>query len=132
MIFVVMGIIMILLVAVIGFMLINKTSGAAKPVPEKEILHDMGDFTTNLSDSSPLKYIKAKVVLKLDSSALEKEITDRQPILQDTIIGFLNNESSTDIMTDRSKLKANAMATLNSHLVTGKVIDIYFSDLVMQ
>lgn len=126
------GLAAVLFVVIIGFFLVKQTSGAAKPVPEKTMLHDMGEFTTNLSDISQFKYIKVKVVLKLDNNALENEIKDQEPILRDSLVGLLNAKTSEDIMADRSKLKANAMTVLNSHLVRGKVTDIYFSDLVMQ
>ncbi len=131
-IFIAVGLVAVLFIVIMGFFLVTKTSGATKPVPEKAILHDMGEFTTNLSDISQLKYIKVKVVLKLDNAKLENEIKDQEPILQDSLIGLLNSKTSTDIMDDRSKLKSEAITLLNRHLTAGKVIDIYFSDLVMQ
>ncbi|MGD0152367.1 MAG: flagellar basal body-associated FliL family protein [Thermacetogeniaceae bacterium] len=131
-IFIAVGLVAVLFVVIMGFILVKKTSGAAKPVPEKAILHDMGEFTTNLSDISQLKYIKVKVVLRLDNNKLENEIKDQEPILQDNLISLLNSKTSTDIMGERSKLKSEAITALNSHLTTGKVIDVYFSDLVMQ
>ncbi len=126
------GLATVLVVVIIGFFLVKKTHGASEPVPEKEILCDMGDFTTNLSDSSQLKYIKIKVVIKLDNYALKKEVKEKEPILRDSLIGLLNTKSSADMMADRSELKATAIAVLNNHLVTGRATDIYFSDLVMQ
>lgn len=110
----------------------GRPAGTQAAASDKAILFNMGEFTTNLSEGSDMKYIKVAVVLRLDNNALTNEITAKQPILDDSLISLLNSETASDILTDRASLKANAMAALNGHLKTGKVIDIFFSDLVMQ
>lgn len=125
------GLIVILIIITAVFF-VKHASGAGVPAPEKAVLYDMGEFTTNLSDNSDLKYIKVKVVLKLGNAVLANEIKDKEPILRDSLVSLFNRETGEDVMNGRTRLKTDTMAVLNSHLVSGKITDIYFSDLVMQ
>ena len=126
------GIVVICILAV-GFLFTRYSTGAVKPPPPPvPILFDLGDFTTNLSDASELKYIKTDVTLELSNKSLEKEVTGNEPLLDDCIISLLNGETSDDIMVNRTSIKSDLMSKLNKLLNTGEITNVYFSDLIMQ
>jgi flagellar basal body-associated protein FliL len=100
-------------------------------VPQAAI-YRLGELTTNLSNSSNLKYIQANVVLELNDQTLAKEVKDKEPILQDALIGLFNSKTNVDINTNRGNLKQEALLQLNQHLKTGHITNIYFSELIMQ
>jgi flagellar basal body-associated protein FliL len=127
----VIGIVAVICILALGFVFTRHSKGAVKPPPDPE-LFDLGDFTTNLSDASDLKYVKTDVTLELSNKSLEKEVQGDEPLLRDCIISLLNSETSDDIMMDRDALKKAAIAQLNKHLNSGEIINIYFSDLIMQ
>ncbi len=127
----IVGIVVVIVVMAGGFFLAKKPRSAVKPAPDP-VLYDLGDFTTNLSDASALKYVKTDVTLELNNKRMETEVKNDEPVLRDCIISLLNNETSDDIMVNRTKLKNDAMQQLNKHLSTGEVSNIYFSDLIMQ
>ena len=127
----IVGIVIVIVVLAGGFFLIKKPGKAVKPPPDP-VLYDMGEFTTNLSDESVLKYIKTDVTLELNNKQVETEVKTDTPVLRDCIISLLNSETSDDIMMNRTKLKNEVMQQLNEHLSTGEVSNIYFSDLIMQ
>ena len=77
--------------------------------------------------------MKVTVVLELNNRSLEKEIKEKLPVLKDKIIIFFNSKTSDDLEAEnRVQLKKAILADLNTHLSTGKVDNIYFSDLVLQ
>jgi flagellar basal body-associated protein FliL len=125
------GIVIVLCVMVAGLLFTRHATGAVKPPPDP-VLFDLGDFTTNLSDASELKYVKTGVTLELSNKSLEKEVQADEPLLRDCVIGLLNGETSDDIMANRASLKSDLMSQLNKRLNTGEVTNIYFSDLIMQ
>ncbi|HHV35326.1 MAG TPA: hypothetical protein GXX59_07065 [Syntrophomonadaceae bacterium] len=96
-------------------------------------LFEVGEFTTNLASGGAKKYVKVTVVLELNNRSLEKEIKEKLPVLKDKIIIFFNSKTSDDLEAEnRVQLKKAILADLNTHLSTGKVDNIYFSDLVLQ
>jgi flagellar basal body-associated protein FliL len=127
------GIVAVICILAVGLLFTKHSTGAVKPPPPPvPILFDLGDFTTNLSDASELKYIKTDVILELSNKSLEKEVPGNEPLLDDCIISLLNGETSDDIMVNRTSLKSDLMSQLNKHLNTGEITNIYFSDLIMQ
>jgi flagellar basal body-associated protein FliL len=126
------GIVTLICIVALGLLFTKHSTGAVKPPPPAPILFDLGDFTTNLSDASELKYIKTGVTLELSNKSLVKEVTSSEPLLRDSIISLLNGETSDDVMLNRTRLKKDAMAQLNKRLNTGEINNIYFSDLIMQ
>jgi flagellar FliL protein len=125
------GIVAVICILTVGLVFTRQSTGAVKAPPDP-VLYDLGDFTTNLSGTSDLKYVKTDVTLDLSSKSLEKEVQGEEPLLRDCIISLLNSETSDDIMLSRTTLKQDAMAQLNKHLNNGEITNIYFSDLIMQ
>jgi len=126
---VILVVVVCILVTALFFSRYSKSE--AKQAPDLA-LFDLGDFTTNLSDTSALKYVKTDVTLELSDKSLQNEVQGEQPLLRDCIINLLNSETSDDIMANRGKLKNNAMSQINKKLSNGEVTNIYFSDLIMQ
>ena len=125
------GIVAVICILTVGLVVTRQSSGAVKTPPDPA-LYDLGDFTTNLSDASDLKYVKTDVTLELSNKSLEKEVQGEEPLLRDCIIGLLNNATSNDIMVSRDKFKQDVMSQLNKKLNTGQITNIYLSDLIMQ
>jgi flagellar basal body-associated protein FliL len=125
------GIIVVICILIGGFLLTRHSKGAVKQAPAP-ITYDLGEFTTNLSDASELRYVKTDVTLTFSNKAPLKEAQDNQALLRDSIITLLNSETSDDIMLNRTNIKDECMTGLNKDLSTGQVTNVYFSDLIMQ
>jgi flagellar basal body-associated protein FliL len=63
---------------------------------------------------------------------VETEIKNNEPQLRDCLISLFNSETGEDFLNNRVKIKDLSMDSLNKDLTSGKVTNIYFSDLVMQ
>lgn len=111
----------------------GKSPQQATAAAEIGPLLEVGEFTTNLAPGGEKKFVKVKVVLELDDKGAEKEVREKLPVLNDKIIVFLNSKTSDDLRAEnRSQLKEGILKGLNVYLQTGKINNIYFSDLVMQ
>ena len=125
------GIAVVVCILVGGLLLARHPKGTVKQATVP-VFFDLGDFTTNLSDASELRYVKTSVTLEFSNKAPVVEAQNNQALLRDSIITLLNSETSDDIMLNRTQLKDDCMVQLNKHLTTGQVINVYFSDLIMQ
>jgi flagellar FliL protein len=111
----------------------NSYQQAANATSQIGPLVEAGEFTTNLAPGGEKKYIKVKVILEVNDKEAEKEIQKKLPVLNDKIIVFLNSKTSDDLRAEnRLQLKKGLLKDLNVYLQTGKIKNIYFSDLVMQ
>jgi len=107
----------------------HQQSSAAQVGP----LFQLGEITTNLASGGEKKYVKVNIVFEMSDKSLEKEINEKLPVINDRIILLLNSKKSDDLTAEnRAKLKSEILNNLNAVLSTGKLEDIYFSDLVMQ
>ena len=95
----------------------------------KETLIDMATFTVNLAQGDgPRRYVRLNAVLKLNEGAEVSEVEARKPQIRDTIIGILNSKRPEDILKRDGKLylKQEIKSAINSFLIDGKVIDIFY------
>ncbi len=104
--------------------------GTAAP----QFFYTLDTFIVNLADEGGTRYLKVDMTLALSNKEVEKEIEKKLPLIRDAIITVISNKYYQDIATPAGKLalKREIMARVNMLLTTGKVIDIYFTDFVVQ
>ncbi len=102
--------------------------------PMKTIIDHLSTFIVNLADQSGSRYLKVTMDLSLSNEAVKKEIEDKMPMVRDTIITILSNKYYNDIATPAGKLtlKRELISRLNVMLTTGRILDIYFTEFVVQ
>lgn len=86
-------------------------------------------FTANLAQGDgPRRFIRLNAVLKLSSEANEEEYKARKPQIRDSIISILNAKRPTDLLKVQGKeyLKEEIKSSINTFLVEGKVLDVYY------
>lgn len=86
-------------------------------------------FTANLAQGDgPRRFIRLNAVLKFSRESSEAEFNSRKPQIRDTIISTLNSKRPEDLLEVEGKefLKEELKAAINSFLVDGSVIDIYY------
>ena len=103
----------------------------------EENAYDLGEFTVNLADEGGRRYLKTKIALGYDKKnkklAKEFEQESMKTILRDGVISVLTSKKSTD-MTQKGKedMKKEIMDKLNPLFKNGRVINVYFSDILVQ
>jgi flagellar FliL protein len=102
-------------------------TGEAKEQSGK--LFPLDGFTANLAQGDgPRRFIRLNAVLKLSSEAKEEEYKARKPQIRDAIISILNSKRPQDLLKGQGKeyLKEEIKSSINTFLVEGKVLDVYY------
>lgn len=95
----------------------------------RESLVNLETFTVNLAQGDgPRRYVRLNAVLKLSDDSEVAEVEARKPQIRDTIIGILNSKRPEDILKRDGKLylKEQIKSSINSFLIDGKVVDIFY------
>lgn len=111
----------------------QKAEPEKKP-PQKVILHSLDTFIVNLADPGGKRYLKLTMQLELDNQKVLEEINKETPKIRDVILTILSSKEFDDISTlaGKNALKKELIAKLNASLRTGKVLNIYFTEFLVQ
>jgi len=93
------------------------------------ILFPLEGFTANLAQTDgPRRYVRLNTVLKFKKNSSETEFKARQPQIRDVIISILNSKRPDDLLSADGKefLKEEIKSAINTFLVDGSVIDVYY------
>lgn len=105
-----------------------------KKTPDKVILHSLDTFIVNLADPGGKRYLKLTIQLELDNPKVVEEISKETPKIRDIILTILSSKEFDDISTlpGKNALKKELITKLNTSLRTGKVLNIYFTEFLVQ
>ncbi len=93
-------------------------------------LFPLDPFTANLAQGDgPRRYIRLSVVLKFSTDSNEGEFKARKPQIRDTVINILNSKRPEDLLKREGKqfLKEEIKAAINSFLIDGKMVDVFYN-----
>lgn len=85
--------------------------------------------TVNLAQADgPRRFVRFNAVLKFSKDSSEEEFKARTAQIKDSIITILNAKRPQDLMTIEGKnfLKEEIKSSINSFLVDGSVIDVFY------
>ena len=124
--------------------------------PGEGVMIDMTTKIINLADTTSRKYIRVTIVLEFApvaltpqatekspsseatatdaTTALQDYVTARMPILDDTVITLLSTKTYEDLYTADGKevLRQQLMGALASHVPDYQLINVYFTEFVVQ
>lgn len=97
-------------------------------------MYKMETLIVNLADQGGKRYLRVSMELELSSPEVVEEIEKRMPQLRDAILMILPTRQYADISTTAGKisLRDEILAKMNSHLKTGSINTIYFTEFVVQ
>ncbi len=92
------------------------------------------DLVVNLKERDRLYYLKVSIGLEVASSEMLDEVEKRQAPMRDIVISTLSGNSIDDFDTieERNALKVELHKQLSKSLESGDLLNIYFSDFVIQ
>ncbi|GAX90532.1 flagellar basal body-associated FliL family protein [Effusibacillus lacus] len=131
----IISIAMLGVVAIVGINYLGKSEAMAKKVPSAKELAEsqfaVEKLTTNLSGSS---LVQIGITLQLDSTKGVEELELRKSQVKDTITQILHATTQVDLQKPDGiqKLKEQIKENINKYLQKGKVVDVYFPELVVQ
>ncbi len=86
-------------------------------------------MTVNLAQGDgPRRFLRFNAVLKFSKDSSEEEFKARGAQIKDSIITLLNSKRPQDLLTVEGKnyLKEEIKSSINSFLVDGSVVDVYY------
>ena len=102
--------------------------------PGMGVLMPLKPFIVNLADASGKRYLKLTMTLELGNETVEKEAEARMPQIQDAILILLSSQTFADIsnIEGKMRLRSQIISACNRFLTSGKAINVYFSEFVVQ
>ncbi|MGP1562061.1 MAG: flagellar basal body-associated FliL family protein [Helicobacteraceae bacterium] len=141
-------VVLILIVTIVGVILLlgSEENVSAKTASGKPaVTKDMNDvklgpvvpldhFIVNLADNSGRRYLKVKIQLELSGSGLMEEVENKTALIRDIIIRTLSSKTYEQVSTENGKirLKDEIIGNINRKLIDGEVVNIFFTDFVVQ
>lgn len=112
----------------------DEAGAAAKKADEQSVVQEMDTFMVNLADAGGRRFLKVTMRAKLNSSQLSDEFKARSFEMRDVVLTILTSKESEDVAKpeDKSNLKKEIIASLNKILRKGQVLDIYFTEFLIQ
>ena len=119
----------------------NSTENASEKEKQKETaemtigsIYALEAFIVNLSDEGGKRFLRVTMDLEYNDKELGDEIGKRLSQLRDSVLMILPDKKYEDINNAAGKtaLRLEIMTALNSLLKTGKIVNIYFTEFVVQ
>ncbi len=106
----------------------------SKKTGKQPVMHKLDTFLVNLSDPGGKRYLKLTMELELENQKVLEEIQKDMSKIRDVILVILSSKEYDDISTVNGKiaLKKEILTRVNGMLGNGKVINIYFTEFLVQ
>ena len=113
-----------------------KVDIAISDEPER-VYQDMGEFIINPADTATetgLRFIKTQISLGLSPASAYGQLESQQPKLRDAIIRIITAKKvdQLDNPEDREFIKDEIRFVVNRMLHRGEVLQVYFSEFIIQ
>jgi len=141
--FAILGVIILVQVAaawaVAQFMILPRLGegGAAKESVSESSRGEiflMEDLVVTLVTEDGTRFLKVSPGLECQNSEVQAELEERMPEIRDMLINTLSGLSLAEAVSQegRKAVKARILSDLNGTLTHGKLLNVYFSDFVVQ
>lgn len=112
------------------------TGGPAAPGARPAVgpIYRLDPFVVNLADVGRSRFLRVVLQLELDGSAAASELDALGPRVRDAILTLLSSKSSAELATvgDRERLRSEILHRLNGLLSGGAVVQVYFTEFLVQ
>lgn len=97
---------------------------------------ELGEFLVNLAPGPGMvvRYARVKVVVEADRAEAVEQLRKRDPQVRDMVIGLLRSRRADELATQEGleQVRRELAASLNRLVAKGRVVNVYFTDLVVQ
>lgn len=121
---------------IFGYFFLFKKGAASSTTTTKkaeaETTFQLDEFVTNLADEKTT-YIKTKIELGYKDKELDTELPTKVAVIRDTINTTLWSKTSIDFSgKGTDKVKKELLEAINTKLETGKILNIYLNEIIIQ
>lgn len=88
----------------------------------------------NLADKNIPRFLKVTMVFECESAAVVDELSKKEPQVRDAIISLLSSKTMSEIRGPEAMvfLKEDVVSRVNTLLVKGRILSVYFEEFVVQ
>lgn len=144
------GLLILLMVGAGFYVMFNKITTLSASVPTEDktgetddgeenikkigAVYHLDTFIINLADEDGTRYLRITMKLELDKEELDEELDQRLPQIRDSILMILPDKRYEDINSSKGKeaLRDELIVNINKFLNTGSVVNIYYTEFVIQ
>lgn len=103
-----------------------------EPVPTQMLA--LPAFVVNLADPLGRRYLKISLEIELKNQAAVEVTTKAMPKIKDGLLLLLSSKTYADLssMEDKIVLKNEILSRLGQIVGNGKVLNVYFTDFIIQ
>ena len=100
----------------------------------EKIYYDMDSFLVNLADAGGRRYLKITMKFELDNAKVSEEMKSRTFEVRDAVLMVLSSKEFDDIAVPAGKasLKRELMTVINRLVKQGQVVEVFFTDFIVQ
>ena len=97
-------------------------------------LVEVGTLVVNITHRDSSRFLKMGITLEASDEQAAREIENRMPQLKDSALLLAGNKAFDDIrdLQGKMQLKADLLARFNELAGRDRVVDLYFTDFVVQ
>ncbi len=106
-----------------------------RPVdPRSTVIVELEPFVVNLADPLGRRYLRTRLDVEVVDRSSARDVERFMPRVRDSIILLLSSKSYTDLdsMDKKIQLRNEIVERLNQFIGRGKVVNVYFSEFVVQ
>jgi flagellar FliL protein len=94
----------------------------------------MDYFIVNLADTDADRYLKVIMSFEVSDQLAVTELDQMKPKVRDIVLGVLTVKNFKELSNfeGKQRLKEELAMKLNNHLTKGKIVQVYFTDFVVQ
>lgn len=104
-----------------------------KNVEDIRPTYQLGNFTVNISNNNRINFVRATLVLELENKKIVEELEKRQAQIRDRIISTLRAQNENILGEPGAEtIKKIMKDKINQILISGRVTNVWFTELVVQ
>jgi len=102
--------------------------------PAKPVLYDAGEFVTNLADQRSRRFIQVEVRLEVEGGPTARELDEKQVRVRNEILAVLRSKTYSEVNGEEgmTRLAGEIVKRLNGVLEAGRVVNLYFTEFIVQ
>ena len=141
---IVLAVNVVIALAAVGYVLMSSggaeaSEEAGEPAmaevdPTNYIMAEMQPFVVNLNEPEGTRYLKLNLTVRLRSEEVTKRFGLLKPAVRDRFVTHLTSLALKDVRTSEKKaeLREALVELANEVLPRGSVLEVYFTDFVVQ
>jgi len=108
--------------------------GAIGKKPPGVFLETDKEIVVNIAGTEATRHLRTRLTFELESEAVKLEMEERDPQIKDILIDVLSSRTleKLDNAESRDEIKKELIKRFNQVLKSGKVLEIFFTDYVIQ